>query len=460
MRGGSRQALGVARRRLAALGLATLGLATLPARPAEAGNQEAVFLGNQAAMSGGAVVAWVNDGGAPWYNPAGLATIQRTSVDLSASAFVLRHYALPDAARTTIDGQPIAEDASFTEVVSVPAALTVMRKLTDELSGALAVFVPYQEDLLVSGSLSRDRQSLDYEWSFSASRRAARYYAGPALGLALGHGMQVGLSIFGTYETRLTARDFYSSFTAPGRGISRAVNTVDQKLDSKLFGTSWVLGWRWDIDGDWSAGVVLRSPVLHVAGKSDVDFSATAALSDPSGQSVIESVSGARDEEPDPFAFMEPGRIQVGISRGLAGGRLSAQVEYASAATGGGEVRKPIVNGRVGGAFPVSDRFALGGGLFTDRSPHVDPSDLGETKIHFYGGSFGGQFRTAHDVEEEEGEEEDRGLVFSTTIALRYAIGLGDIGGLTFSPAVPPQFAVADVTVHEVSLHIGSALDF
>ena len=140
--------------------------------------------------------------------------------------------------------------------------------------------------------------------------------------------------------------------------------------------------------------------------------------------------------------------------------RDRAQVEYSSAATGGGDVRKPTVNGRVGGAFPVSDRFALGGGLFTDRSQNVDPRDLGETKIHFYGGSFGGQFRTAHDVEQEDDEEEDRGLVFSTTIALRYAIGLGDIGGLTFSPAVPPELTVADVTVHEVSVHIGSALDF
>ena len=220
-----------------ALGLTALLVTASMGRPAEAGNQEAVFLGNQAAMSGGAVVAWVSDGGAPWYNPAGLATIERTSVDLSASAFVLRHYALPDAARTIIDDRVIAEDASFTEVVSVPAALTVMRKLTDELSGALAVFVPYQEDLLVAGSFARSRPGLDYEWSFSASRRAARYYAGPALGLALGHGMQLGLSIFATYETRLTARDFYSSFVAPGRGISRAVTTVDQKLDSKLFGT-------------------------------------------------------------------------------------------------------------------------------------------------------------------------------------------------------------------------------
>ena len=443
-----------------ALGLTALLVTASMGRPAEAGNQEAVFLGNQAAMSGGAVVAWVSDGGVPWYNPAGLATIERTSVDLSASAFVLRHYALPDAARTIIDDRVIAEDASFTEVVSVPAALTVMRKLTDELSGALAVFVPYQEDLLVAGSFARSRPGLDYEWSFSASRRAARYYAGPALGLALGHGMQLGLSIFATYETRLTARDFYSSFVAPGRGISRAVTTVDQKLDSKLFGTSWVLGWRWDVDPDWSTGVVLRSPVMHVAGKSDVDFSATAALSDATGQSLIESASGERDQEPDRFAFMQPGQIQVGVSRALAGGRLSAQVEYSSAATGGGDVRKPIINGRVGGSFPVSDRFALGGGLFTDRSPNVEPQDLGETKIHFYGGSFGGQFRTAHDVEEEDDEEEDRGLVFSTTIALRYALGLGEIGGLTFSPAVPPQPSVADVTVHEVSLHIGSALDF
>jgi hypothetical protein len=427
---------------------------------ARAGNQESVFLGNQAAMSGGAVAAWVNDGGAPWYNPAGLATIAGTSVDLSASAFVVRHYVLPDAARTLLADETITEDASFTEVVSVPAALTVMRKFSDDVAGALAVFVPYQEDILVSAAFDRQRPGFRYRWTFSASRRAARYYAGPAIGVRLSDRIHLGLSLFGTYETRLTARDFFSSLDAPTSRINTALLTVDQKLDQKLFGATAVLGLRWNVDDAWSAAVVLRPPLFHVAGKAQVDFTGTQTAVDRNGDLVIQAESGQQDSEPDKFDVMEPGRVQLGVARKLVGGRVSAQFEWQSAATGGDVERRAIVNGRVGASFPIADTIALGGGLFTDLSPNRQPSDLGETKVDFYGGSLGMRFSTAHEVMDEEQEEETKGLVFSTTVALRYALGLGEIGGLRFAPTSAPERFVSEVMLHELSLHIGSALDF
>ncbi|MEZ4439827.1 MAG: hypothetical protein R3B72_12100 [Polyangiaceae bacterium] len=438
-----------------ATGILATGLLAVPAR---AGNQEAVFLGNQAAMSGGAVVAWVNDGGAPWYNPAGLATIEGTSVDLSASAFVLRHYLLPGAAQTRLSQGLLQKDASFTEVVSVPAALTVMRRLSDHVAGGLAVFVPYQEDILVSAAYDQKGSQADYAWSFSASRRAARYYAGPAIAVSLSPRLQLGLSLFGTYESRLTARDFTSSLDARDGPVRQAVLTLDQKLDQKLFGTTLALGFRWDIDDDWSTGIVIRPPLFHLAGKAKVDFAATSAVVAADGEAQVDAQRAALDQEPALFDRMEPARMEAGVSRALAGGRLSAQVSWQSSANGGGVIRRPGLNGRVGGAFPVSPRFALGAGFFTDRSPNVTPTSLGETKVDFYGGSFGVRYSTAHRVTDDE--EERKGLVFSTTVALRYALGLGEIGGLSFSPLSPPAFFVADVTIHELSLHIGSALDF
>jgi len=49
-----------------------------------------VLLGNEAAMAGGAVGAIVSDGSATWYNPAGIASVNRDTLDLSGSATMLR----------------------------------------------------------------------------------------------------------------------------------------------------------------------------------------------------------------------------------------------------------------------------------------------------------------------------------------------------------------------------------
>lgn len=434
-------------------------LLLLVAGSARGGNQEAVFLGNEAALSGGAVVAWVDDGGAAWYNPAGLASIERTSVDLSASAFVIRYYVLPDAARTQLPTGTEAEDASFTELVSVPSALTVVRKLADGITGALAVYVPMQEDLLVEAAYFSDAAlPYRYRWSLAASRSTSRYYAGPALGFRVAPTVHMGLSTFLTYEAQSTTRDFSSSLEAPGSGeVERAIITVDRRLERRQFGAAWVLGWRWEPTEAWSAGLVLRGPLMHVAGDDDIDLGNTETRIHATDPPVARADYRHTSDQPGIMEVMEPGRITLGVARHFGAGRLSLEGGWQSAASGGGRVRKPVWNVRAGGTVSVTDELTLGGGLFTDRSPDPPPSALGLTQVDFYGGSFGLQFRSPYDVYIDE---EIVGLEFSTTLALRYAIGIGEIGSLLFDPLDVPRDQVADVTIHELSFHVGSALDF
>ena len=54
-------------------------------------------------------------------------------------------------------------------------------------------------------------------------------------------------------------------------------------------------------------------------------------------------------------------------------------------------------------------------------------------------------------------------LVFSSTFALRYAVGVGEVGGLSLDPrdgTFADPSPVLGATIHELSLHVGSALYF
>jgi hypothetical protein len=62
-----------------------------------------------------------------------------------------------------------------------------------------------------------------------------------------------------------------------------------------------------------------------------------------------------------------------------------------------------------------------------------------------------------------EGEQAPT-IVFSQTFALRYALGIGTIGGLRFDTTQPGATDVSinatRTTVHELALYVGSGLDF
>src|SRR5262245_26975794 len=86
--------------------------------PARAGNLDSFPLGNEAAMTAGAVVASTQDAAATWYNPAGLGSIERDSVDGSASVIAYRIGHFPRAIRVRTPGAENAGTASSDAVLS------------------------------------------------------------------------------------------------------------------------------------------------------------------------------------------------------------------------------------------------------------------------------------------------------------------------------------------------------
>jgi hypothetical protein len=143
--------------------------------------------------------------------------------------------------------------------------------------------------------------------------------------------------------------------------------------------------------------------------------------------------------------------------------RLSAEVRFTHAYEGLFE-NVFQYNFRAGVAFHVGEHTELGFGFFTDRTPQIE-AYAALALLDYYGGSVGMTFDTPVSLGRDDDEDGPRELVFRTTVAFRYAAGIGagfgtqaNLGtedGLLFDYTPP-----IDVLFHEVGLYLGSGLDF
>jgi hypothetical protein len=75
---------------LSSVAVASLLLVASPT--AQAGNDEGIPVGDEAALTGNTVAATVSDGSSLFYNPAGLAGAERDQVDVAATVTMLRFH--------------------------------------------------------------------------------------------------------------------------------------------------------------------------------------------------------------------------------------------------------------------------------------------------------------------------------------------------------------------------------
>ncbi len=444
------------------VGGALLGGSLLVASGAEASNQEALPLGNEAALTGGAVTARSGDGGAVWYNPAGLAAADGTSLDVSASAFLLRIYDLPNAARVKAFGKDEPRDASFTEIVSVPSALSFVRRVSPSVVAALGVFVPDHEDLATSIEVSKASEPPSYEAVIAVSRRLTDYYAGPALGISLSPELRLGANLFGSYHTLRTSRDFRSDYQAPDASdVVRSTISAESRSDRRLFGGRAQFGLQADVSDSFHLGLTFRTPEVIVARVEEVDQGSATTLLAPGAEPQVDTQSSLVPSEVAETGALKPLRVTLAAAKDFPGGWVGLEGDleppFENAALG--VDRLFVWNVRVGGRFALNEHVGLGAGFFTDRSPARTPYSLGNTQIDFYGGSVGMEFGSERKLV-PEAEHREGNIRFLTTVALRYSRGHGKIGGLGFDPLAPPEDVVADVTIHELSGHIGTTLAF
>ena len=430
-----------------------LVLLAVPAT-ARAGNDDGVLLGNEAAMTGGAVVATVGDGSGAWYNPAGIAQVARSTVDVNGNAFALR---IGDAPGLLSSVSGTTADGGYVELVTIPSALTLVRDLGNGVHGAIGVFVPRFSDHTDIASLDEPLMGGSAQWQLIQTQKMNEYHAGGSLGFRIDRHFRLGVSLFAVY------RSFFFE-TAFGGGVLADDGTVvgaaayAARANVEALGAELVGGMQWDPIDELSIGLSVFSPAVNFAANYRVV--AFAAGGGPAGATFDRADEGSLEPNLGVFA---PTRIRLGIAYRFTGGwvGLEGDVQHPLEQTDIGVDRRFVWGLRLGTRFHVLDNLAFGLGAFTDLSPDPPPEDFGRTRLDFFGGTLGFELRDEHHLGEEESAST---IQFSTTIAVRYAVGIGQVGGLRFDTGTAETDSVTpvpvDTTVHELSLHVGSALYF
>lgn len=441
-----------------------IGVFVIAPRSAEAGNLDSYYLSGEAALQGGAVTADTNHGGAIWYNPSGLADMRGSSLDASVSAYGLHWGGHPDVDAGALPAQ--TKRLTPTDFRIVPAALSYAMKL-GRVTVGFGVFVPQQETLLLRSQIRWSAEpragttSTASEFGVDYSGRQQDYFIGPSVGLGLAKRVNFGASLFVVYRNAQGIGDAYLAY---GDTMSLLTVQTHTAIDWQQVGLQPVLGLQLTLQHGWRVGFALRLPtyrIYEVRQTIETTTSGT-SLSGGNGDSTLSSDYG----ESSGFStgMLLPARMHAGSSYAAGRGRvaidLSYQEPYHNEAHGIDWA--PTVNARVGARYRYNDDWTVGGGLFTDRSPMREARRFGDTKIDYFGATacldWGSQF-TAYRTHGSVAEPPSP-LRFGTTLALSYAIGVGDVVSntvdFTHGPSLTPS--AKPVVAHEISLHLASSL--
>ncbi len=443
---------------LAALFVAFLGTT----RPAAAQNEEPFLFGDQAALTGGAVVATAQDTAAIWYNPAGLGQNERGRIEISATAFTFRVRPIPDGLALDMPSARNQQSITSSEIYVVPTAIGAARQIAKGLSVGLGLFTTEEDITNFTAAVDARDPTMNLDVSGALTGTVIRYHAGPSIGWQVSPRVRIGMSVFGVYEDLHQFRKLFANAQMNGAYTSTFLQRLVDSTTSRL-GAEIVGGVQLDPGAGWLLGFTFRSPRLIFSESAATDNSTALISKGPGVPPVTFSAVDHTALYAEGTGFTRPPRFTGGAARSIGPVDVSAEGELVPRNVGPVDQRA-VVNVRGGALWHAAERTQLGVGVFTDRSTAGPPVAFPDYRVDYYGLSLGWKrLNTLH----LRGEAASS-LTFSTTIALRYALGFGQSTRIRFDfRDAPTNGTVArvdgelvDILYHELSLYLGTGFEF
>jgi hypothetical protein len=428
---------------------ALIGAWVLPS-VAAAGNTDEVNAGLDVTLTGGAVVATTYTGAALWYNPAGLARIEKPSLELTG--ITINMQVIKNPGLITLDTMPRAESEGAGFNVSViPQAITFSLKLKKEnMKLGIGLFnSSIRREFITEQATSPPDASPEVQAFAGRNSRLDFFHISSGLAGRLGAKRKQHVLVGGAFDLVIaTSRvdDSYAIFYDGGQAGQINSSQVETLTG---FGFQLKAGLQWVPIKPLRIGLSVTGPTYVFAALrrfSNALSQAPPVGTIPDDPASQQSATGGEGRSGQGVWWgVEPGNLRFGVAYGGDWGWVEADLIYyfRLREEALGLNLRGFLNGRLGSAFRVSKHVKLGLGAFTDFS-QVDQLarlPLATRDIDFYGVHLGFLYSTSEVHPDRQTPEEKEGLGISIAVGIRYAHGRGNTLGL----AVPPTYDPSEI---------------
>jgi long-subunit fatty acid transport protein len=365
-------------------------------------NYDRVLIGQEEALESGAFVARVGDSTAVWYNPAGLALVDRSVIGASATGYELNTLDLGDIQATTgkvtlaqlpsYFGGVLGRDVLNSDAWRIGFAATKPTSWTAALNGAALTNVPIVYSSRVSIST--------LEPTLAASWR-------PVPAIRLGAGF--GVAITSIYQTQILS--VRSPLLDSNGSILRTVDASG--VTWGILGTA---GVQWDVTDRLVAGASLRTPTAKILATGSLSYASTTIQGTTSSQSYFRDSDASFDYKlpldlnfglawrEKRFDVEVDVRFHSGITPYTMLGSEEPVTTVATDASGATTTTTSpfpgitygahqVWNVALGGRYALDDSWSLHGGFYTDLAPADEDSGAIFRTVNLYGLTAGAKLK-------------------------------------------------------------------
>ena len=435
-----------------------------------AGNSDEVNAGLDVTLTGGAVVATTYTGAALWYNPAGIARINKASLELTGITMQIQIVKIPGLLTIETDPQAQSEGKTVNFTV-VPQAITFTIALQENLKLGVGLFNSSIRRSFVTEQVTT-APGITPEARAVGGQNSKVDFFHISAGLAGEFGAKQKVLVGGAFDIvvatgRLDATQaiFYNEGEAGF--ITNGVTETQTGFGLQLKG-----GIQWVPIPEVRLGLSVASPsfAFVILERSANTFGQSPAVGTtlPEGDPNAQAAGGAESRGArGGWWGVEPGNFRFGIAYVGNWGWIEADliIQWRLRTPDLDLDLQPIVNGRIGSAFRLTKVVNLGVGLFTDRRPidRLEVAPFATSDVNFYGAHLGFLFSNREVHPGRPDSDEGKGGGFAIAIGFRYSHGRGQGLGVLF----PAQYDPSSITatgangkINEIAINLGANVSF